>query len=116
MAKLARYLTLSAAALLGACATQDGNLVAAQQYCASASVTVLQEITCTRTRLEAEKWRQSPIANDIATYLAYADSLAERVRAGRMTDGDARQDLRQMLQRLRGELQSTRSQPGMAPG
>lgn len=93
-------------ASLGACASPDRDLMAAQQYCASAT-TVLQEITCTRTRLEAEKWRQSPIANDIATYLSYADSLAERVKAGRITDGDARQDLRQMLQRLRGELQSS---------
>jgi hypothetical protein len=105
MMKVGAYVAIGCAALLGACAA-DRNLVAAQEYCANASVTVLQEITCTRTRLEAEQWRQSPIANDIATYLAFADSLADRVRAGRMSDGDARQDLRQMLQRLRGELQS----------
>jgi hypothetical protein len=108
------FAILGCAALLGACAAPDKNLVAAQQHCATAA-SVLQEITCTRTRLEAEQWRQSPIANDIATYLAYADSLAEKVRAGRMTDGDARQDLRQMLQRLRSELQSAAPLPGAGP-
>ena len=112
--KLGAYVIFGCAALLSACAA-DRNLVAAQQHCATTSASVLQEITCTRTRLEAEQWRQSPIANDIATYLAFADSLAERVRTGRMTDGDARQDLRQMLQRLRGGLQSAVPLPRTGP-
>jgi uncharacterized lipoprotein YajG len=101
-----RLLTVvAAAALLSACAT-DHNIEAVQRVCAATTRSLVDEVTCTRRRFEAEDWRHSRAANEIATYLAYADAVADRVRTGKLSESDARQDLRQMLQRLRAELQS----------
>jgi hypothetical protein len=99
-------LALCAALLLGACAI-DSNIEAVSRVCAATTRTLADEVDCTKRRLEADNWRRSPAANDIATYLGYADAVVERVRAGRQSEADARQDLRQMRQRLRGELRST---------
>lgn len=102
-----RHLLLAAASalVLAGCAA-DRDLGQAQSACANTSA--LAEIDCTKRRLEREHWRDSPIADSIATYLAYADAVGERVRAGKLSDSDARQDLRTMLLRLRAETQATR--------
>jgi hypothetical protein len=94
-----------AGVLLGGCAA-DPNIEGVQRVCTATTRTVVDQVACTKRRLEAEDWRRSPAANDIATYIAYADAVAERVRTGKLTEADAREDLRQMLTRLRGELQS----------
>jgi hypothetical protein len=96
---------LFGATLLAGCAA-DPNIEGMQRVCAATTRTVVDQVACTKRRLEAEDWRRSPAANDIATYIAYADAVAERVRTGKLTEADAREDLRQMLTRLRGELQS----------
>jgi len=101
-----RYLPLAVAAFLLLGCAADRQLGEAQTACADASV--LAEIDCTKRRLERENWRNSPIAESIGTYLSYADAVAERVRAGKLTDADARQDLRTMLLRLRAETQAAR--------
>ena len=92
------------AMLLAGCAT-DRNLGAVQRDCSTSSTT-LDEIDCARRELEAARWRDSPIADLIGFYLDYADAVAERVRAGKASDSDARQDLHVMMQRVRGEAES----------
>lgn len=89
---------------LGGCAV-DRDLVAAQNACVAPAV--LDEIACTKRRLEDERWEKSPIAETIGTYLAYADAVAERVRGGKLSDAEARQDLHTMLHRLRSDIAST---------
>lgn len=89
---------------LAGCAA-DRDLVAAQSACLAPSV--LDEIACAKRRLEAEHWEKSPISETIGTYLAYADAVAERVRGGKLSDAEARQDLHTMLHRLRSDIAST---------
>src|SRR5262249_10022922 len=96
--------TVGLAGILGGCAA-DRTLGQTQSACANPSV--LAEIDCTKRRLEREHWRDSEVAESVSTYLAYADAVAEKVRAGRLTDHDARQDLRTMLLRLRNDTQAT---------
>ena len=99
------FLLFAAGALsLGGCAP-DRQLSSAQLACTAPSV--LAEIDCMKRRLEADNWRRSSIAESIGTYIAYADAVAERVRVGRLSDANARQDLRTMLLQLRGDTQST---------
>jgi len=95
---------MSGCVALAGCAA-DRDLVAARSACVASSV--LDEIACTRRRLEAERWEKSPIAESIGTYLAYADAVAERVRGGKLSDAEARQDLHTMLHRLRSDIAST---------
>ena len=99
---------LAAAALvaLAACAV-DRNFSEVNRDCTARSKTVRDELACTRAGLGPVEQMPKDLQPVVRTYLAYGDSLVERIDQGRLTEIEGRQDLRVMYQRLKTDVQSS---------
>jgi hypothetical protein len=91
---------------LAACAVDRG-FSEVQRDCTSRSKTLRDELACTKAGMGPVDRLSEDIRPMVRTYLVYGDSLAERVEQGRLTEVEARQDLRVMYQRLKTDVQSS---------
>jgi hypothetical protein len=83
------YAALLAVALVGACATRGPSIAEIQRDCGAGTRPFVEEWPCERDRLASGEYQRLP-SDLVAYYTATGNGAYESVRAGRMTDAEAR--------------------------
>jgi len=83
------YAALLVAALVGACATRGPSIAEIQRDCGASTRSFVEEWPCERDRLASGEYQRLP-PDLVAYYTTTGNNAYESVRAGRMTDAEAK--------------------------